>query len=197
MQIKEDRGHLILTDSMYLIAAACAGGGAICAWQAIAKNEYSLWAGAIMFLLAAFITWRADRFEFDPHAKRVNWTRWIRWKKETGSLPFGAILDIRLEMTSRNRSGLWRIVFDTSTGQMPLLSSFSGSRRDWEAVAQKIRAVLGRADPADALERDLKGLIKTGRRIEAILMHGTVTQAPYAESKRAIDDLEAGMAREA
>jgi hypothetical protein len=57
--------------------------------------------------------------------------------------------------------------------------------------------VLGRADPADALERDLKGLIKTGRRIEAILMHGTVTQAPYAESKRAIDDLEAGMAREA
>jgi hypothetical protein len=196
MQIKEDHGHLILIDSMYLMAAACAGGGAICAWQAIAQDEYSLWAGTVMFLFAAFITWRADRFEFDPHSKRVNWTRWIRWKKETGSLPFGAILDIRLEMTSRNRSGLWRIVFDTPTGRVPLLSSFSGSRRDWEAVATKIREVLGKPDPADTLERDLRGLIKNGRRIEAILMHGTVTSAKYADSKRAIEELETRMARE-
>jgi hypothetical protein len=195
MHVKEDHGHLVLTDSMYLIALTCAGGAAICAWQAIAKGEHSLWAGAVMFLLAGFITWRADRFDFDPHSKRVNWTRWIRWKKETGSLPFGAILDIRLEMTSRNRSGLWRIVFDMSTGPMPLLSSFSGSRSDWEVVAQKIRAVLGKADPVNTLERDLRGLIKTGRRIDAILMHGTVTQAPYADSKRAIEELEARMTR--
>jgi hypothetical protein len=150
-----------------------------------------------MFLFAAFITWRADRFEFDPHLKRMNWTRWIRWKKETGSLPFGAILDVRLEMTSRNRSGLWRIVFDTSIGQMPLLSSFSGSRGDWEVVAQKIRAVLGKADPVNTLERDLRGLIKAGRRIEAILMHGTLTGSGYAESKRAIEELEARMACDA
>jgi hypothetical protein len=195
MRIQQEHGQLVLTDSMYLIALTCAAGGAICAWQAIARDEYSLWAGAVMFLCAAFITWRADRFEFDPHSKRVNWTRWIRWKKETGSLPFGAILDIRLEMTARNRSGLWRIVFDTSTGQMPLLSSFSGSRSDWEVVARKIRAVLGKPDPIDTLERDLRGLIKTGRRIEAILMHGTVTQASYADSKRAIEELENRMAR--
>jgi hypothetical protein len=150
-----------------------------------------------MFLLAGFITWRADRFEFDPHLRRVNWTRWIRWKKETGTLPFAAISDVRLEMTSRNRSGLWRIVFDTPTGPMPLLSSFSGSRRDWEVIAQQIRTVLTMPDPADPLERDLRGLIKAGRRIEAILMHGTVTLAPYADSKRTIDEIERRMAREA
>ena len=195
MRIKQEHGDLILTDSMYLIAAVCAVGGAICAWQAIAQDEYSLWTGAVMFLFAGFITWRADRFDFDPHLKRVNWTRWVRWQKETGSLPFGAISDVRLEMTSRNRSGLWRIVFDTPTGPMPLLSSFSGSRSDWEAAARQIRTILAMPDPADPLERDLKGLIKAGRRIEAILMHGTVTQVPYADSKRAIDELETRMTR--
>jgi hypothetical protein len=190
MRVKHEHGRLILSDSMYLIAALCAGGSAICAWYAIAEDEYSLWAGALTFLFAGFITWRADRFDFDPRLKRVNWTRWIRWKKETGSLSFGAISDVRLEMTSRNRSGLWRIVFDTPQGPIPLLSSFSGSRKDWEEVAQNIRAVLGRPEPADSLERDLKGLIREGRRVEAMLMHGTVTGANYADSKRAIDELE-------
>ena len=193
MRVREERGHLILTDSMYVIAAICAAGSAICGWQAIAQDEYSLWSGSALFLLAALITWRSDRFEFDPSSRRMSWTRWIRWRKETGSLPFTAISDIRLEMTARKNSGLWRIVFDTSAGPMPLLSSFSGSRQSWEPVARRIRAVVGLPDPSDPLERDLKGLLKTGRRVEAILMHGTVTRSDYAHSKRAIEDLQRHM----
>jgi hypothetical protein len=77
---------------------------------------------------------------------------------------------------------------------MPLLSSFSGSRSSWEPIASQIRAILGLPDPSDPLERDLKGLLKTGRRIEATLMHGTVTGASHADSKRTIEDLQRRMA---
>jgi hypothetical protein len=194
MRVKEEHGHLILSDDMYVVAGICVAASAVCIWKALTADEYSLLAGAGLFLLAALLTWRADRFSFEPEFRRVNWTRWIRWRKETGSLPFNAISEVRLEMTSRKQSGLWRIVFDTPSGPMPLLPSFSGSRQSWETIAQKIRATIGLREPLDPLERDLKGLLKDGKRIEAILMHGTVTGASHADSKRTVEDLQKRLA---
>jgi hypothetical protein len=190
MRVKEDHGKLILSDDMYVVTGICAAAFAVCTWKAIADGEYSLLAGATLFLIAALFTWRADRFVFEPAFRRVTWTRWIRWRKEEGSLPFSAISEVRLEMTARKQSGLWRIVFDTPSGPLPLLPSFSGSRQSWEVIATKIRATIGLRDPVDSLERDLKGLLKDGKRIEAILMHGTVTGASHSDSRRTVEDLQ-------
>jgi hypothetical protein len=151
-------------------------------------------AGAALFGFGAFLTWRADRFIFEPQSRRVNWIRAIRWREEKGSLPFSDISGVRLEMTARKNSGLWRIVLDTPAGPMPLVPSFSGSRQSWEPIANKIRDAIGLRDAVDPLERDLKGLLKDGKRIEAILMHGTVTGASHADSKRTVEDLQKRMA---
>jgi hypothetical protein len=190
MRVKEEQGRLILSDDMYVVTGICVVSALVCIWKALADGDYELLAGAGLFSLASFFTWRADRFTFDPHSRTVTWTRSIRWRKEAGSRPFDAISQVRLEMTSRKQSGLWRIVLDTNTGVIPLVPSFSGSRQSWEPIAQKIRAVIGLPDPVDPLVRDLEGLLKQGRRVEAILMHGTVTGAGHADSKRAIEDLQ-------
>jgi len=88
------------------------------------------------------------RFEFDGRRKIVTWTRRNWFRSRRGELPFHAITDVRVT-TTRSRdtdSNRWydshAAVVVTAAGPMPLTSTSSRDKREYEALARTVPAIL-------------------------------------------------------
>jgi len=133
--------------------------------------------GTILLLWVAAVV--NDRhFLFDAAQKVLTWEQKNWFRSRGGHVPFSDIKQV-LVKTQRTRDNdhtvggygvNYSAILVTGAGTIPLTSSHSSDKREYEKLAETILAVLSLPDKTPNTEDEVAGLIAAGRMIDAVAL---------------------------
>jgi len=141
-------------------------------------------------------------FRFDPHRRTLTWRRRNWFRDRRGVLPFADIEKVvvvsQLESDSESpnvRRWHYSVTLATRAGPFPLTQSSSAGKDEYEALADRIRAVLGERqgeaseshDQSD--EAQVARLLSVGQKLAAIALLRERQGLGLAEAKARVEQI--------
>lgn len=150
--------------------------------------------GTAFFLLCFAICYERTRFEFDPAAGHIRWSRQGVFSTKAGRLPFSQVTSVVLQTSlgSDATCPSSRLTLMTDQGELPLSRTYAGGTgEEYEAIAGKIRSVLQLSPTtADIVLDSVRAAVEQGRTIDAIRLLRLHKRMTLAEANAFIDRLK-------
>lgn len=164
------------------------------------ENPVKLGLGAIVALVGAGIAALvpAVSFDFDAIGRTLSWSRSSLLRPRSGELPFDAIEDVTLRAhlysggsdTDRHPTPVYRIELCVSGGQrLRICERGPGTEAEQLALANAIRALLGRPLASAVADVSVEDLVAEGDRIGAIKLARRLRGLSLTQSKQLVDAL--------
>lgn len=147
--------------------------------------------GAVFMIAGGAVFLETSSFAFDKLYKRLTWSTWSLRKRASGAVPFADILSVNLQSISDSDGSTYRVVLHTANGLLPMTRAYSGTLQHWDAIAERIRAIIGpRTLPEDD---DIRALIREGRIVDAVRQLREAKGVDLITAKTEIDRLRGEM----
>lgn len=208
---KLPNGSLELSESWPLARWACAALAVLLPALALLGVWLGGWSGlqqpfgiAVVTIAAALVAavlqdWH---FRFDPHRRTLTWRRRNWFRDRRGVLPFAdiekVVVSSQLESDSESpnvRRWHYSLILATRAGPFPITQSSSAGKEEYEALADRIRAMLGERqgeaseshDQSD--EAQVAKLLSVGQKLAAIALLRERQGLGLAEAKARVEQI--------
>jgi hypothetical protein len=147
--------------------------------------------GALLGGLGAWYFFRKTVVNFDRRIGLASWKRWTVGGTTSGDIPLADIKDVIVELLAGNRGTTYRIALVTSTGRWPLTDYYVGNSYTCEKVRNALTAFLSLPPKSEAvsLEENLRYLVSSGRKVDAIKLARYQRKMSLTEAENLIQEL--------
>lgn len=205
--VRQSETEIVVQDSSIWIFGICAAAFLFVAYMTLSAGNHKGLAASGLLLVFAIAWLRRSTFVFDTTARMIRWRRMRYLNVLSGAIHFSDVQDIVLDSTMSGKSSvmIYRLTIVTALGRTPMSDVFKGGHDHISAMRETLLGfIAGRhnavnpaaslpqssgatnsdAERAAQLNEAIRGLLKQGRKIDAILLvqstdHLDLTEATF------------------
>jgi len=148
--------------------------------------------GIALFFMAGVVFTKRTVFTFDVVRRQIRWSRNGLFMHTTGAMPFDQVTGCVVETSGSGGGQSYRVTLLTLEGMVPLTSTFKGGHEASfkiirNAIVQAVGLPITTETQSD--EADLRALVASGAKIEAIQLVRARRGGSIADAKKVVDEL--------